>query len=157
VLPPLSRTDGGYMAMEADAYARGVSLSAKDALKRMRKALPFFGKQVGFVLGMRREAGGKSGDLWYMFRDENGLVGIVNANTGEAKLPVTDDEIRASAGGVASSKGGIWSQTEYNMAYSNTYDNLRTRGATETQLALFKKLCDEAPVLGGGFNRWSGD
>lgn len=157
VLPPLSRMDGGYMAMEADVYARGVSISAKAALKLMRKALPFFGKQVGFVLGMRREAGAKEGDLWYMFRDENGLVGVVNARTGFATTPVSDDEIRNWAKSVASNKGGIYSSTEYNMAYYNSYENLKARGASDSQLALFKKLCDEAPVLGRGFNPWSGD
>ncbi len=43
------------------------------------------------------------------------------------------------------------------MGYYNTLESLKARGATEAQLAQFKKLCDEAPVIGGRFNPWSGD
>lgn len=70
---------------------------------------------------------------------------------------VTDADVERAAQGVISYKGRPWSQTEYNMGYYNTLENLQKRGATEAQLERFKKLCDEAPVKGGGFNPWSGD
>ena len=70
---------------------------------------------------------------------------------------VTDEHIQSAAKGVASYKGRPWSSTEYNMAYGTTYWSLEERGATPEQLKLFEKLCDEAPVRGGGFNPWSGD
>lgn len=70
---------------------------------------------------------------------------------------LADDAVRASANGVASHKGRPWSQTEYNAAWAYAYDGLRREGATRAQLELFEKLTGEAPVLGGGFNPWSGD
>jgi hypothetical protein len=70
---------------------------------------------------------------------------------------VTDEQIQSAARGVASYKGRPWSSTEYNMNYGMTYWSLEERGATPEQLKLFEKLCDEAPVRGGGFNPWSGD
>jgi hypothetical protein len=73
------------------------------------------------------------------------------------KPKVGDDEIAAAAKGVVTYKGGVWSETEYNVGYYNAIDHFRKLGATETQIALFRKLCDEAPVIGGRFNPWSGD
>jgi hypothetical protein len=70
---------------------------------------------------------------------------------------LTEEQIRSGAKGAASYKGRPWSATEYNMAYGTTYWDLEERGATPEQLKLFEKLCDEAPVRGGGFNPWSGD
>jgi hypothetical protein len=70
---------------------------------------------------------------------------------------VTDEQIQSAAKGVESYKGRPWSSTEYNMAYGTTYWSLEERGSTPEQLKLFEKLCDEAPVRGGGFNPWSGD
>lgn len=84
-------------------------------------------------------------------------MGLLAGTLRGKKAKLTNDDISAAAKSVASSKGGVWSQTEYNMAYYNTLENLKSRGATKAQLALFKKLCDEAPVIGGRFNPWSGD
>ncbi len=93
------------------------------------------------------------------FRGMGGVLGLgMLAGTLRAKKSkLTNDDISAAAKSVASSKGGIWSHTEYNMAYYNTLESLKSRGATKAQLELFKKLCDEAPVIGGRFNPWSGD
>lgn len=93
------------------------------------------------------------------FRGMGGVLGLgLLAGTLRGKKgKVSDDDIAAAAKSVASSKGGIWSHTEYNMAYYNTLESLKSRGATKAQLELFKKLCDEAPVIGGRFNPWSGD
>lgn len=94
-----------------------------------------------------------------IFRGMGGILGLgALAGTLRAKkAPVTDEQIAAAAKSVVASKGGIWSETEYNMGYYNTLQSLKERGATEAQLAQFKKLCDEAPVIGGRFNPWSGD
>lgn len=96
-----------------------------------------------------------------VFRGMGGVLGLGALagmlKPGAKKPKVTDDEIAASAKSVAASKGGVWSQTEYNMGYYNTLESLKARGATEAQLAQFKKLCDAAPVIGGRFNPWSGD
>jgi hypothetical protein len=70
---------------------------------------------------------------------------------------VTDEHIKSAAQSVASHKGQPWSQTEYNMVHGTTYWSLEEQGATPEQLDLFNKLCDEAPILAGGFNPWSGD
>ncbi|MBI5201728.1 MAG: HAD hydrolase family protein [Elusimicrobia bacterium] len=75
----------------------------------------------------------------------------------QAEPSVTDEQVRAAARSTVSQKGGIWSATEYNMAYYFGEQHLREKGATEAQLALYKKLCDEAPVINGRFNPWSGD
>ncbi|MBI2789992.1 MAG: hypothetical protein HYX59_15080, partial [Elusimicrobia bacterium] len=93
------------------------------------------------------------------FRGMGGVLGLgmLAGTLRSKKAKVTDDEIASAAKSVASSKGGIWSQTEYNMAYYNTLESLKSRGATKKQLALFEKLCAEAPVIGGRFNPWSGD
>jgi hypothetical protein len=87
------------------------------------------------------------------------LIGMKSFVGGETpKAPgVADADIEKAAEGVISSKGRPWSQTEYNMGYYNTLENLKKRGATEEQLERFKKLCDDAPVKNGGFNPWSGD
>ena len=95
-----------------------------------------------------------------VFRGMGGILGLgVLAGTlrGAKKPKVTDADIAASAKSVVSSKGGIWSQTEYNMGYYNTLESLKARGATKAQIALYEKLCAEAPVIGGRFNPWSGD
>lgn len=70
---------------------------------------------------------------------------------------VSDADVESAARSVISYKGRPWSQTEYNMGYYNALENLEKRGASAAQLERFKKLCDEAPVKGGGFNPWSGD
>ena len=95
-----------------------------------------------------------------VFRGMGGMLGLgAAAGTLRAakKIKLTDDEIRASASSVISYKGRPWSQTEYNMGYYNTLESLKTRGATKVQLALYEKLCADAPVKGGSFNPWSGD
>jgi len=94
-------------------------------------------------------------DIGMMF----GLAGVTAAAKGKrAPAPkMTEDQIRSAAKYVASQKGLPYSQTEYSMAYSETYDSLKAGGATKAQLKLFEKLCAEAPVQGGRFNQWSGD
>ena len=97
-----------------------------------------------------------SWDAGAMFGGMLGLTGLSGRAAG-GKKAVSDGEIAAAARSVAASKGGVWSRTEYNMGYSNALESLKARGATDAQLERFKKLCDEAPVIGGRFNPWSGD
>ncbi|MDD5657435.1 MAG: hypothetical protein PHF00_09310, partial [Elusimicrobia bacterium] len=78
----------------------------------------------------------------------------------ESALPLgglSEEKVRAAAHGAISRKGRPWSSTEYNAAYAEAYWKLETAGATPEQMGLFQRLCDEAPVRGGGFNPWSGD
>lgn len=75
--------------------------------------------------------------------------------TGGAK--VTDDEVRSTASYVIGYKGRPWSSTEFNSVYYPALENLKARGATKKQVALFEKLVADAPVKGGSFNPWSGD
>ncbi|MCM2305776.1 MAG: hypothetical protein NDJ72_13830, partial [Elusimicrobia bacterium] len=95
------------------------------------------------------------------FRGMSGMgalgLGLLAGTLRSKKAKVTDDEIAAAAKSVTASKGGIWSQTEYNMGYYTTLESLKARGATKKQIALYEKLCAEAPVIGGRFNPWSGD
>ena len=143
------------------------SLDPEQALDAARRAQPGMSVGASVALDYREEPVSGDGDLWYRFYDDKGAIVSVNARTSEVRvesalpgkgsLKVTDDEISAAAKSVVSSKGGIWSATEYNMGYSNTIENLTKRGATKAQLAALRKLCDEAPVIGGRFNPWSGD
>ncbi|MDX6767926.1 MAG: hypothetical protein SF051_00215 [Elusimicrobiota bacterium] len=77
------------------------------------------------------------------------------AGAGRAKL--TDAEVRATAASVISYKGRPWSSTEFNSVYYPALENLKARGATKRQVALFEKLVADAPIKGGSFNPWSGD
>jgi hypothetical protein len=95
-----------------------------------------------------------------IFRGMGGMLvagGLIGAVKRVKKAKVTDDEVRAAAAGAISYKGRPWSQTEYNMGYYNSLESLKQRGATKKQLALFEKLCADAPIKGGSFNPWSGD
>ncbi|MBI4061680.1 MAG: hypothetical protein HY403_09645, partial [Elusimicrobia bacterium] len=77
---------------------------------------------------------------------------------GAAPMPsVTDDDVRASVAAAILQKGRPWSETEYHSAYYQARESLKSRGATQEQLALYDRLCAAAPVKGGGFNPWSGD
>jgi len=69
----------------------------------------------------------------------------------------TDADVRARASAVMAYKGYPWSQTEYNSVYYPALESLKSGGATAEQLALFERLCAEAPLRGGRFNPWSGD
>lgn len=95
-----------------------------------------------------------------VFRGMGGVLGL-GALAGTLrrakKAKVTDDEIRSAAAGVISYKGRPWSSTEYNSVYYPALERLKQRGATKAQIALFEKLCADAPVKGGSFNPWSGD
>ena len=95
-----------------------------------------------------------------VFRGMGGVLGLGALagmlKPGAKKPTLTDDDIAASAKSVVASKGGIWSQTEYNMSYYYAIESLKDRGATEAQLALFKQPCDEAPLKGGRFIPCSG-
>ncbi|MBI5624747.1 MAG: hypothetical protein HY924_13290 [Elusimicrobia bacterium] len=106
------------------------------------------------------------GEGFYRVAAAEGMTGkeLASALAAEAGVAsavavggLSDAEVEASARGAASYKGRPWSSTEYNMNYSMTEWNLVERGATKAQLEKFRKLCDEAPVRGGGFNPWSGD
>jgi hydroxymethylpyrimidine pyrophosphatase-like HAD family hydrolase len=95
-----------------------------------------------------------------IFRGMGGVLGLgVLAGTikRSAPKPVTDDDIRAAAAGVIAYKGRPWSQTEYSSVYYPAIESLKSRGATQLQLALFETLCAAAPIKGGSFNPWSGD
>jgi hypothetical protein len=96
-----------------------------------------------------------------IFRGMGGMLGLgLFAGTlkrGAKKPKVTNEEVQASANSAISYKGRPWSQTEYNMGYYNSLESLKARGATKAQLALYEKLCADAPIKGGSFNPWSGD
>lgn len=98
-------------------------------------------------------------DIGRMFGGVLGLAGVVGLVKGRAEPSpkVTDERIRAAAASVVMSKGMPWSQTEYNVGYYTTLENLKKDGATDAQIELYKKLCAEAPIRGGRFNPWSGD
>lgn len=85
----------------------------------------------------------------------SGAAGVIKRVVKKSK--VSEERVRGAAASVASYKGRPWSHTEYNMAYYNTLESLKKDGATKAQVALFEKLCAEAPVRGGSFNPWSGD
>lgn len=132
-----------------------------DALIRAAKALKVKPEDLGFELQPWREGDAWGTDLAYVFDTVDGRRWGINARTGK-KVSVADTgvsvaRIEAAAKSVASYKGRPWSQTEYNMSESMTGDSLRRDGASPAQMRLFQKLCDEAPVRGGGFNPWSGD
>ncbi|UPT75804.1 MAG: hypothetical protein M0D55_09095 [Elusimicrobiota bacterium] len=82
-----------------------------------------------------------------------GLAGVLRAK----KAKLSDDDVRSAAAGVISMKGRPWSQTEFNASYYPALENLKRRGATKAQVALFEKLVADAPIKGGSFNPWSGD
>jgi hypothetical protein len=87
-------------------------------------------------------------------------AGVIGAALGRAKTPApkpADADVRARAAAVSIYKGYPWSQTEYNSAYYPALENLKSAGATDEQIALFERLCAEAPLRGGRFNPWSGD
>lgn len=85
-----------------------------------------------------------------------GLSGVIKRVKGKAPK-ITDERVRAAANSAIASKGRPWSQTEYNMSYYTTLESLKKDGATAAQIALFEKLCADAPIRGGSFNPWSGD
>jgi hydroxymethylpyrimidine pyrophosphatase-like HAD family hydrolase len=101
------------------------------------------------------QGGYPSGDIGALFGGTLGLA--AGTLRGAKKAKVADSEIEGAAKSVVAYKGGVWSSTEYNMGYYTTLESLKTRGATKAQLERFRKLCDEAPVIGGRFNPWSGD
>lgn len=74
---------------------------------------------------------------------------------GEKSLPIED--VRRAAARVIAHKGGIWSETEFNADRHEVRESLKGRGATRRQLELYDKLVGVAPVIGGCFNRFSGD
>lgn len=94
------------------------------------------------------------------FRGMGGVLGL-GALAGMVKktkkAKVTEDMVRAAAAHVIAFKGRPWSSTEYNSVYYPELERLKAEGATQEQIALFMKLCDEAPIKGGRFNPWSGD
>ena len=91
------------------------------------------------------------------FRGMAGIISVGVLGGASRKGKLSDDAIRASAAGVISYKGRPWSSTEYNSVYYPALESLKVRGATKKQIALFEKLCADAPIRGGSFNPWSGD
>ena len=91
------------------------------------------------------------------FRGMAGIISVGVLGGASKKGKLSDDAIRASAAGVISYKGRPWSSTEYNSVYYPALESLKVRGATKKQIALFEKLCADAPIRGGSFNPWSGD
>lgn len=85
-----------------------------------------------------------------------GLSGAIKKVKGQAPK-ISDERVTGAANSVISYKGRPWSNTEYNMAYYTTLESLKKAGATPAQVALFEKLCADAPIRGGSFNPWSGD
>ncbi len=98
-------------------------------------------------------------DVGGMFGGFLGAAGILGAARGRGKSArlLSDDQVRARAASVISYKGYPWSQTEYGAVYYPALERLKTDGATAEQLALFERLCAQAPIRGGRFNPWSGD
>jgi hypothetical protein len=87
-------------------------------------------------------------------------AGILGAALSRGASPTpkpTDDDVRARASAVTSYKGYPWSSTEYSSAYYPALERLKADGATAEQVALFEKLCADAPLREGRFNPWSGD
>ena len=73
------------------------------------------------------------------------------------KKMLSDETIKKIAERVALFKGRPWSWSEFNATKSNVRHNLKEEGATEKQLKEFDRIIEEAPVVGGSFNAWSGD
>ncbi|MFI5350049.1 MAG: hypothetical protein ACHQ2Z_10930, partial [Elusimicrobiota bacterium] len=86
-----------------------------------------------------------------------GLSALAGTIRAVKKAKVGDDEIEATAKAVVFYKGGVWSQSEYDGGYFNAADDLRKRGATKAQMERFRKLCEDAPIIDGEFNRYAGD
>ena len=70
---------------------------------------------------------------------------------------LTNKHIRSKAREVAGTKGGAFSSVDYEASLYMAIWRLEKQGATPKQIKLFKKLCDNTPVIGGRFNPWSGD
>ncbi len=140
-------------ALTADEFASIVGLDADSALFALRRELPGFGAGAAVSLASRPAQDGAAAQMSYRFYDDHGHIGTISARAPE----LTDADIRASAAGVIAYKGRPWSWTEYNASYYPALERLRSRGATKTQIALFERLCAEAPIKGGSFNPWSGD
>jgi hypothetical protein len=140
---------------------RATTKNLGDALAKAAKALKVEPAELGLSVQPWRDDDAWGTDLAYVFDTVDGRRWGMNARTGKVlSLPdtgVSVARIEAAAKSVASYKGRPWSQTEYNMTESMTGDSLRRDGASPAQMRLFQKLCDAAPVRGGGFNPWSGD
>jgi len=67
------------------------------------------------------------------------------------------EDVRQAAARATSHKGGTWSETEFNVGKYEIRESLKNRGATRRQLELYDKLVEAAPIIGGCFNRFSGD
>ncbi len=78
------------------------------------------------------------------------------AKASRRKLLMVED-VRRAAARVTSHKGGTWSETEFNLENHVGRESLKGQGATRRQLELYDKLVAAAPVIGGHFNRFSGD
>lgn len=73
------------------------------------------------------------------------------------RKPLMVEDVRRAAARVTSHKGGMWSETEFNHESHVGRESLKNQGATKRQLELYDKLIEAAPVIGGCFNRFSGD
>ncbi len=70
---------------------------------------------------------------------------------------LTDEEVKQVTEHVISFKGRPWSESEFNATKTNNRRQLAEDGATEEQLKEFDRIINEAPIIGGSFNTWSGD
>ncbi|MFI5347197.1 MAG: hypothetical protein ACHQ51_12560 [Elusimicrobiota bacterium] len=151
------RTDRWAVAKGAAAFVGAAALAAA-----LYAAMVYGFSHVGALPSAPLPEGwnGPLPDIGQIFGGTLGLMaaaGVVKKVRGAKAPKVPDERIASAAKSVVASKGGVWSQTEYNMGYYNTLERLKADGATEAQLAKFRELCDAAPVIGGRFNPWSGD
>jgi hypothetical protein len=169
---PGASADAASQALSRSRLVRHAYASLADAPESRQVVLTFRESAVDddAVAGVLTSRGIKVleflGERFYRVAAPEGMTGkdlaadLAKASAVEAAVAVgsvSDADIEASARGVASYKGRPWSSTEYNMNYYYAEMSLVARGATKAQLEAFRKLCDEAPVRGGGFNPWSGD
>lgn len=75
----------------------------------------------------------------------------------EEKKTISDEAVKKLAERVILFKGRPWSWSEFNATKSNVRRHLAEEGAAPEQLEEFGRIIDEAPIIGGSFNPWSGD
>jgi hypothetical protein len=151
---------GKTVELDAEAFAAASKFKPQTAINAAVKKLKVPAEQLGFSVIALGARGGRRAELWYVLDTQDGRRFAVNARTREYRTLVSgvpQKQVEDAARGLASYKGRPWSQTEYNMAWAGTESNLRKAGATIAQLELFRKITDDLPVVGGGFNSWSGD
>ena len=156
--------------------AKKVIYAPRAAFDAARKRFPDLSLNASYLLSLDPRDGGS--DFWYHIYDSRGHAVAVNARTAEAvdmagnassakspkKRAIADapqglsrEDIESAAQHAVQYKGRPWSQTEYEAGVYEIEQKLIARGATEEDIKLFRRLCDEAPIQGGSFNPWAGD